>query len=548
MKSARLNSHCTDTNPYCTDSTTPHHTDTIRQLKTLFLAAYRWLRCQNKSKYLPKLRFLSFAKAYLDHEDGELRCLALHVIQDLYECCDAEIQQLFQLYLDETDHDGPLFALREAERLVQEQSMLYHQDSTHRQDSTPPKNTTPSLLVLSTDLCDKTVDICGVLTANWNPAAREPVTDLILTTTTVHNLGTIAMSLSMNSPILLYGPHSAGKSHLISCLARKTGQRLVTLHLTDTTDAKSLLGSYVCTDRPGEFQFQSGVLTKAAQKGHWLLIEDIDMAPDDLVTVLASILERREILVGGGNGEKVVCADEFRVFATVTSSSKHLPRLPLLNASLWTQLCVKPLSSEEVRQVVYQRFSDLPSIVADLILVGFETLEHAIPSLPFKIRPVSLRDLMKWCRRMEILGVQESLANGSASQVGLSPEVCQSIYMEAFDLFFGSIPDPVKVQQLAAILAGAMGIPDEFIPFLLQQRTVNLHETNEQLSVGRIALSKIHMQSARKTMTSAVEATKSKFALTNHALRLLERLLCSIHPELQEPLLLVGETGKHGFW
>ena len=36
------------------------------------------------------------------------------------------------------------------------------------------------------------------------------------------------------------------------------------------------VGSYVCSDIPGEFVWQPGVVTTAAMKGYWLLIEDID--------------------------------------------------------------------------------------------------------------------------------------------------------------------------------------------------------------------------------------------------------------------------------
>lgn len=44
-----------------------------------------------------------------------------------------------------------------------------------------------------------------------------------------------------------------------------------------------LLGMYRCTDVPGEFVWQPGTLTQAATKGHWVLLEDIDYAPLDVV-------------------------------------------------------------------------------------------------------------------------------------------------------------------------------------------------------------------------------------------------------------------------
>lgn len=44
-----------------------------------------------------------------------------------------------------------------------------------------------------------------------------------------------------------------------------------------------LLGMYRCTDVPGEFVWQPGTLTQAVTKGHWILLEDIDYAPLDVV-------------------------------------------------------------------------------------------------------------------------------------------------------------------------------------------------------------------------------------------------------------------------
>ena len=51
-----------------------------------------------------------------------------------------------------------------------------------------------------------------------------------------------------------------------------------------------LLGMYRCTDVPGEFVWQPGTLTQAATKGHWILLEDIDYAPLDVVRHLLNPL------------------------------------------------------------------------------------------------------------------------------------------------------------------------------------------------------------------------------------------------------------------
>ena len=49
------------------------------------------------------------------------------------------------------------------------------------------------------------------------------------------------------------------------------------IHLDDQLDSKSLIGTHVCTDIPGRFRWQPGVLTRALRQGLWVIIEDIDM-------------------------------------------------------------------------------------------------------------------------------------------------------------------------------------------------------------------------------------------------------------------------------
>lgn len=46
------------------------------------------------------------------------------------------------------------------------------------------------------------------------------------------------------------------------CLGRNSAPHFMKVQLGDQTDSKMLLGSYRCTDVPGEFVWQPGVLTQ----------------------------------------------------------------------------------------------------------------------------------------------------------------------------------------------------------------------------------------------------------------------------------------------
>ena len=44
-----------------------------------------------------------------------------------------------------------------------------------------------------------------------------------------------------------------------------------------------MAGNYVCSDVPGQYVWKQGVLYRCMERGLWILFEDIDHAPSDIV-------------------------------------------------------------------------------------------------------------------------------------------------------------------------------------------------------------------------------------------------------------------------
>ena len=61
--------------------------------------------------------------------------------------------------------------------------------------------------------------------------------------------------------------------------------------------------------------WQPGVLTQAVTSGYWVLLEDIDYAPMEVVSVLLPLLETRCLSVPG-HGDNITAAPGFHLFAT----------------------------------------------------------------------------------------------------------------------------------------------------------------------------------------------------------------------------------------
>lgn len=93
---------------------------------------------------------------------------------------------------------------------------------------------------------------------------------LVEVDSTKSNLHKVALGVATNKAVCLQGPVGSGKTFLIEYLAAKTGRVLgesfIKVQLGDQTDSKMLLGTYKCTDIPGEFVWQPGVLTQVSPK------------------------------------------------------------------------------------------------------------------------------------------------------------------------------------------------------------------------------------------------------------------------------------------
>ncbi|XP_009874445.1 PREDICTED: midasin-like, partial [Apaloderma vittatum] len=176
--------------------------------------------------------------------------------------------------------------------------------------------------IVATDLSANVVAVCGIVLPKLQLVSEEQennTSHFVLVESAFTNLQNLAIAVAYQRPVLLEGPIGCGKTTLIEYLAAVTGRvkppHILKVQLGDQTDSKTLLGMYRCTDVPGEFVWQPGTLTQAVTKGHWILLEDIDYAPLDVISVLIPLLEKRELLIPG-RGDCLKVASGFQFFAT----------------------------------------------------------------------------------------------------------------------------------------------------------------------------------------------------------------------------------------
>ncbi|KAL5697769.1 hypothetical protein ACHQM5_028886 [Ranunculus cassubicifolius] len=333
----------------------------------------------------------------------------------------------------------------------------------------------------------------------------------------------VLMAVSQKWPVLLNGPTGSGKTAVVNYLAKVSGNRVLSIHMDEQMDGKTLIGSYVCTEKPGEFRWQPGSLTQAITNGFWVVFEDIDKAPSDVQSILLPLLEGANSFVTG-RGEAIGVSDSFRLFATVSTFN---PDGKNSLGVLWRSVMISPAADEGLLNIIKEWYPELEAMAKNILetyeCVTSSHLHHLGASHSYN--RFSLRNLLKWCKRIVSL---ESLYAAH----GLSAHERKCIYQEAVDIFVAYSGSSTNRLYTMREIAKIWGVPAEEAETLYPRRKPSIQELKSEFQIGRVSL---------KLTKNVVHNQTRPFVDIGSSLHVLERIACSV--KHNEPVLLVGETG-----
>ena len=227
----------------------------------------------------------------------------------------------------------------------------------------------------------------------------------MITNSVRRNLQNIARMLSGGRfPILLEGPTSAGKTSLVKFLAHLTGHEFVRINNHEHTDLQEYVGQYVCDPETGQLVFQEGVLVRAARAGHWVVLDELNLAPSEVLEALNRLLDDNRELYIPDTGNTVKPHEEFMVFATQNPAGANYGGRKLLSRAFrnrFTEVFVSELPMEELAVVLHKRCQVPPSYVKVMLAVYQDLQSHRNQSAVFlgKQSFMTVRDLLRWGHR-----------------------------------------------------------------------------------------------------------------------------------------------------
>ena len=422
----------------------------------------------------------------------------------------SQVEAMLTLHMEQSkaqEIDAWVMQARESERIgkvwetcQKEQVKFLPGSLANKEDAMDVDEARTPARFSSSDLHPRVVCIGGVLmlrerpsdasSTAWGSRAVE-VPSFVESPSCSHTLYDLAIDATFRLPILLSGPASSGKSSILHHLHAQLfpsshPQGILTIPLGDSTgiDAKSLLGSYINNPTsPGQFIWADGSLTRAVRMGYWVILEDVDKASGEVLSIVKELsrglrpgkaVGQRPTL-GLGNRGKVQAGAGFMLFATRTAEVKlqyskkalkgkekaneepghdaylqatDFPEPGFFGWKHWAEVRLPAPAPSDITLITRSLFPRLsappldqilPTLISayeKLQLMQVEQVSAGGSALGSLMRRASLRDLIKWCKRVDRI----VKLNGGSRDPLQNPIEHEQIFLEGLDVFLGALP------------------------------------------------------------------------------------------------------------
>ncbi|KAK9498535.1 hypothetical protein O3M35_003146 [Rhynocoris fuscipes] len=192
-------------------------------------------------------------------------------------------------------------------------------------------------------------------------------------------------------------------------LSKVTGNKVTRINLSEQTDISDLFGADLPVEGAtgGTFAWRDGPFLKALKEGHWILLDELNLASQSVVEGLNSVLDHRgEIFIPELGKTFTLKQRSTKIFACQNPQRQGGARkgLPQSFLNRFTQVFMEPLTSNDYKTILCKLHPNIPvDIIEKMIEFNMILVDKAKGGWGFQGAPWewNLRDLTYWIRTIE---------------------------------------------------------------------------------------------------------------------------------------------------
>lgn len=276
---------------------------------------------------------------------------------------------------------------------------------------------------ISKALLDQALELRNKFSLNDKYAYRVPSEPIIYLGKEVWEQAITAILQGSN--ILLLGPKSTGKNLLASNLAQLFNRPSWNVSLNINTDEAQLLG--VDTFINNQVTFRDGPISSACKEGGFAILDEINMAKNEALSVLHSTLDDRRIIDIPGY-DLVKLHEATRFIATMNYGYLGTRELNEALVSRFVVIELEQISEDQLALLIKEMFPKIKKLALELFIKFFKDIELKVSNSEMSSRALDLRGLLSALKSIDI-----GLDLRSALRISISNKTFDSFEKELIE-------------------------------------------------------------------------------------------------------------------
>ena len=225
-------------------------------------------------------------------------------------------------------------------------------------------------------------------------------------------------ALLQGENLLLTGEKATGKNVLAETLAYVFGRPTYNVSFHVNTGSAELIGTDTFQNQ--EVTLRKGSIYRCAEEGGFGILDEINMAKNDAVSVLHAALDYRRIIDVPGY-ERIPLAEETRFIATMNYGYAGTRELNEALTSRFVVIQMPTITEENLEKLLRTQFPDLNSKYVRQFALLFLDLQKKCDSAEISTKALDLRGMLDALRLM-----RRGVAAGAALDMGITNKAFDS--------------------------------------------------------------------------------------------------------------------------